>query len=97
MTHDLGDNVWLLGLLDNEALHTEALKMVKIRITGTAASTWLATRYDYTAAPNCREQASFNERCFTGTDPKHDMYPVSLSATGPGDHAFRSVCVLVSA
>ena len=75
LARDLGDNVWLVGLVDGP------LKMVKIRITGAATSTWLATRYDYPPSPTCKEQATFGVRCFKGTDSKNS-YPVSLSAAG---------------
>eukprot|EP00418_Pyrodinium_bahamense_P088279 CAMPEP_0179040150 /NCGR_PEP_ID=MMETSP0796-20121207/15500_1 /TAXON_ID=73915 /ORGANISM="Pyrodinium bahamense, Strain pbaha01" /LENGTH=286 /DNA_ID=CAMNT_0020736489 /DNA_START=1 /DNA_END=861 /DNA_ORIENTATION=+ len=72
---DLGDNVWIVGLVGGGYL-----KMVKIRITGSATYTWIATRYDASFAESCSVQATFTEECFKGRDVDRNFYTVSLVA-----------------
>jgi len=60
ITRDLGDNVWLIGVLDKGTL-----KMVKIRVTGPETSQWLGTRTDDEYDPSCAVQATFREGCYS--------------------------------
>ena len=78
LTLDLGNNVWLLGVVDNGIL-----KMVKIRITGPTTSIWLDTRVDAEYDSSCAFQPTFLEACFTAADRLgRDAFPVASAAWG---------------
>lgn len=76
---DLGDNVWIVGLVSSDGY----LKMVKIQVTGSTTYNWIGTRYDNGFSSACGEPATFTVDCFKGADPmipSTDMYPVDLHA-----------------
>jgi surface protein len=75
---DLGDNVWIVGILA-----PDYIKMVKIKISGTSAFVWKETRYQRIGLfpSRCGVPSTFAESCFAGTNPLLDKYPVSLTAT----------------
>jgi len=76
LSADLGDNVWIVGTVDDDYL-----RMVRIRIRGPRASRWLATRYTNDFDEKCSKQETFSETCFKGTDPSWDEFPVRVRAT----------------
>jgi hypothetical protein len=72
-TLDLGNNIWIVGLVDNPYL-----KMSKIEITATNTYRWISTFYDASYSQACATQAAFTEQCFKGTAQPSDVYPLRL-------------------
>ena len=80
LTLDLGNNVWLLGVVDDGVL-----KMVKLKVTGPTTNEWLGTRSDVDYDPSCAVQATFREACWgAGDGVPRNAYPVSVRATEEG-------------
>jgi hypothetical protein len=75
LSYDLGNNEWLVGVMD-----AAYLKMSKITITGASSYTWIATKLTGSPTAACKVQATFNEACFVGTDTPSESYPLTLVA-----------------
>jgi len=70
---DLGDNMWLLGVVDKNQL-----VMVKVKVTGRMTWVWMGTRFDDQYSVACAKHETFTEACFKGTDPKANIVPIDL-------------------
>ena len=77
LSSDLGDNEWLVGVMDGGGVY---LKMSKITITGASSYTWIATKHTGSPTTACKVQATFNEACFVGTVETSEVYPLTLVA-----------------
>ena len=75
----MGENIFIVASVSGNAL-----KMVKIRVTGETTFDWIEAKYVYPNYPNypsnCKAQETFTEECFVGNSVKEPNYSVELVA-----------------
>jgi len=72
---DLGDNHWIVGIVDGRWI-----KMVELKITSEKAYTWISAIYRSSSGSGaiCTKQATFTEGCYSGrylTSKGYEVYP----------------------
>ena len=72
----MGGNIFIVASVSGNAL-----KLVKIRVTGETTFDWIEAKYVQGNYPTeCKSQETFTEECFVGTSVKEPNYSVELVA-----------------
>ena len=88
MTYLIKEDAWIIGAVDGGFL-----KMVKLRVTGSASFDWMSTKYDSNYNDSCLD--GFSESCFVGRNTTENQYPVILVAEPEGKAQPYSIMIIV--